>query len=47
MNQNSPGYTIAEKIGFVIGRGLRYVIIGGVIFIIGGRLKNTPGQTAP
>ena len=45
MNQNSPGYTIAEKIGFVIGRGLRYVIIGGVIFIIGGLMVKHQGQS--
>lgn len=47
MNQNSPGYTLAEKVGLVIGRGLRYVVIGGVVFILGGRLKSTPRQTAP
>lgn len=41
---NSPAFTYAEKIGFFIGKGLRYIIVCGVVFFIGGKLG---GSTSP
>lgn len=56
VNQNSPVYNFSEKIGLVIGKGIRYIIVGGVVAFLGGKLgsstpsqpvQNPPGPTPP
>lgn len=56
VNSNSPVFNFSEKIGLVIGKGVRYIIIGGVIVFMGGKLggskpsqpvPNPPGPTPP
>ena len=45
VNPNSPAFNFAEKVGFFIGKSVRYIIICGIVFIIGGKLRGskTPG----
>ena len=56
VDQNSLAFNFSEKIGLVIGKGIRYIIIGGVVVFIGGKLggskpsqpvPNPPGPTPP
>jgi len=44
VDPNSPAFNYAEKIGFVIVKGIRYIIVCGVVFFIGGKLggSNSP-----
>ena len=41
VNPNSPAYKISSKIGFIIGRGIRYLILGGLVLILGGKLSSS------
>ena len=51
VDPNSPAFNLSEKIGLVIGRVIRYIIIGGVVVFMGGKLRgskpvpNRPGPT--
>ena len=56
VNTNSPAFNFSEKIGLVIGKGIRYIIIGGIVVFMGGKLggskpsqpvPNPPGPTPP
>jgi hypothetical protein len=38
VNSNSPVYKFSEKIGLVIGKGIRYIVIAGIAVFIGGKL---------
>jgi hypothetical protein len=48
VNGHSIAYRFYEKAGLVIGKGLRYIILGGIAVFIGGKLAgSTPSQPAP
>ena len=48
VNPNSPAYTFSEKVGLVIGKAIRYFIIGGIAIFIGGKLNgSTQSQPRP
>lgn len=56
VDPNSPAFNFSEKIGLVIGKGIRYIIICGVVVFMGGKLggskpsqpvPNPPGPTPP
>lgn len=56
VNTNLPAFNFSEKIGLVIGKGIRYIIIGGIVVFMGGKLggsnpsqpvPNPPGPTPP
>lgn len=45
VNTDSLTYITSEKVGFFIGKVIRYFIIGGVVIFIGGKLgRSTPSQ---
>ena len=44
VNPDSPSFRISEKIGIIIGKGIRYVIVGGIVFILTGKIR---GSKAP
>lgn len=48
VNPNSSAFNFSKKIGLVIGRGIRYLILGGVVVFIGGKLGGSkPSQPVP
>ena len=48
VNTNSPAFNFSEKIGLVIGKGIRYIIIGGIVVFMGGKLGGSkPSQPVP
>jgi hypothetical protein len=38
VDQNSPTFNYSEKIGFIIGKAIRYIVVAGTIAFIGGNL---------
>lgn len=48
VNSDSPFLLFGEKVGIVIGKGIRYAVIGGIIYVFGGKLfGSTPPQPGP
>lgn len=48
VNPDSPTFKISEKIGVIIGKGIRYILVGGVFIFIGGKLGGSkPSQPVP
>lgn len=50
VNSNSPAFKFSEKVGLIIGKGLRYIVVGGVIIFLGGKLggsNSAPNPPAP
>jgi hypothetical protein len=47
VNSNSLVFNYSEKIGFIIGKAIRYVVIGGIIYLIGGKLGGSNPTTPP
>lgn len=46
VNYESLSFKVSERIGFFIGRALRYTIIAGGVVLLGRFLKNaTPSHT--
>jgi hypothetical protein len=38
VDQNSPTFNYSEKIGFIIGKAIQYIVVAGTIAFIGGNL---------
>ena len=53
VNPDSPSFKFSEKIGLLIGKGIRYIIVAGAVVFIGGKLgdskpiPNSPPPTTP
>lgn len=48
VNSNSPTFKFSEKIGLIFVKGIRYMIMGGVVVFINGRLVGSqPFQPVP
>ena len=48
VNPDSSAFKFSEKIGLIIGKGIRYLLVGGVIVFLGGKLGGSkPSQPAP
>ena len=48
VNLDSPTFKFSEKIGLIMGKGIRYVIVGGIIVFLGGIMKGSkPSSPAP
>jgi len=48
VNPDSPAFKISEKVGLIIGKGIRYLIVGGVIVFLGGKLGGSkPSHPVP
>ena len=48
VNSNSPAYKFSEKVGLIIGKSIRYILIGGIAIFIGGKLGGSrSSQPAP
>jgi len=50
VNPDSPTFKFSEKIGLIIGKGIRYILVGGVIVFLGGKLggsKPSPPVSNP
>ena len=50
VNPNSPAFKFSEKVGLLIGKGIRYIIMGSVIIFLGGKFGDSnppPSQPAP
>ena len=50
VNKNLPTFKISEKIGLILGKGIRYIIIGGVVVFLVGKLggsQSSPNPPAP
>jgi hypothetical protein len=48
VNPDSPTFKLSEKIGLIVGKVIRYVIVGGVIVFLGGKLGGSkPSQPVP
>ena len=41
VNSNSPAFKISEKLGLIIGKGIRYMIVGGLIVFLGNKLSRS------
>ena len=41
VNSHSPAFKFSEKLGFIIGKGIRYMIVGGVIVLLSNRLSRS------
>jgi len=47
-NPDSPSFKFSEKIGLIIGRGTRYILVGEVVVFLGGKLGGSkPSQPVP
>jgi hypothetical protein len=47
VNPGSSTFKFFEKIGLLIGKGIRIVVVGGAIIALGGKLKGTSSPTPP
>jgi hypothetical protein len=50
VNPESVAFRFSEKVGFIIGKGIRYIIMGSVVFFLKGKFigpTNTPPYQAP
>lgn len=50
VNPSSRTFKVSENIGLIIGKGIRYLIVGGILYFIGGKLggtKQPPSQPVP
>jgi len=48
VNPDSPSFKFSEKIGLIIGKGIRYILVGGVVVFLGGKLGGSkPSQAVP
>lgn len=47
VNPESPAFKISERLGFVIGRVIRYTVIAGGVVVLGRFLKNTTLPNKP
>jgi hypothetical protein len=48
VNPDSPSFKFSEKLGLIIGKGIRYIIVGGIIVFIGGKINGSkPPQSVP
>jgi hypothetical protein len=48
VNSSSPAYKFSEKVGLVIEKCIRLIVIGGIAIFIGGKLGgSTPSQSTP
>jgi hypothetical protein len=48
VNPNSKTFQISEKIGQMVGRSLRYLVLGGMVLLLSRLLKGSkPVQPAP
>jgi len=48
VNSSSPTFKFSEKVGLLIGRGIRYSIVAGVILFIGGKFGGSnPAPNPP
>lgn len=41
VNSNSPTFKLSEKLGLIIGKGIRYMFVGGVIVFLGNKLSRS------
>jgi hypothetical protein len=48
VNPESSAFKFSEKIGLIFGKGIRSIVIGGVVVFLGGKLGGfKPSQPAP
>ena len=47
VNPESPTFKFFEKIGLLIGKGIKIAVISGAILVLGGKLKGTGSPTLP
>lgn len=47
VNPDSPSFKFGEKIGLLIGKGIRYIVVGGVVIFISGKLGGSKPSQAP
>jgi len=48
VNKDSPTFKFSEKIGLMMGKGIRYILVGGVLVFLGGKLGGSkPSQPVP
>ena len=48
VDTNSPAFKFSEKVGLLIGKGIRYIIVGGVIIFLGGKFGGSnPAPNPP
>lgn len=46
VNPNSTAFKFSEKVGLLIGKGIRYIIVGGVIIFLGGKFGGSNPSTS-
>lgn len=44
VNPNSPAHTFSEKIGWIIFQGIQYIVIAGVVYILGRKLGSSSSR---
>ena len=48
VNPNSTAFKFSEKVGLLIGKGIRYIIVGGVIIFLSGKFGGSnPAPNRP
>jgi hypothetical protein len=52
VNPNSSTFKFSEKVGLIIGKALRYIIVGGIFVFLGGKISGSkpshkPSQPVP
>ncbi len=48
VNKDSPAFKVSERVGLIIGKGIRYILVGGIVFFLGGKLSGSkPSHPTP
>jgi len=48
VNPDSSTFQSGERIGLLIGKALRYALLGSAVYVLGGLIKNIkPSHSAP
>lgn len=47
VNPNSSSFKFGEKVDLVLGKAIRYIVIGGVIVFLGGKVGSHANKPSP
>lgn len=47
VNPNSPTFKLSEKLGLILGKGIRYMFVGGIIVLLSNKLSRSNSVPNP
>lgn len=47
VNPNSPTFKLSEKLGLILGKGIRYMFVGGIVVFLGNKLSRSNSVPNP